>query len=335
MTKFETARQAMRFVSAENRETWIMVGMALKSEFGDRAFELWDDWSRTSEKYQPKVLRQQWKSFKNRMGGITLGSLFHEARVCGWDPNRDVKLARQKVVPRKEQPEDQAEIERAIERAASILKSSRWDEHWYFKQKGLDHMQGLVDERGSLIVPIRSIYGRLMSLQVISEKGKRFLPGSKVRNGCYKSSSTRFPEVAWLCEGYATGLTILKTLLSRKIQDDVFTCFSSHNITNMSKVCRRYYRKTKTAIMIAADNDIAGRKAVEESDRDGEWFPPPNLDANDYYQQVGMEQLANELIEERTRMLRRVNHDRWKGGLVTTWRSGAGTERPTPRKAPI
>ena len=285
-----------------------MVGMALKSEFGERAFDLWDEWSRQSDKYQPKVMRQQWKSFKDKTGGVTIGSLFREARICGWDLERSVKLDHRgprSQLPPPPNPQEEEEIIRAAHQAELIVHSARWSTHRYFRAKKLPKHQGLVDDNGALIVPIRTIHGFIKSVQIISGKKKRFLPGSKVRNGCYKMSVTNAPDAAWLCEGYATGLTIHAALRSVSNKDDVIVCFSAHNITNMSKVCRRYYQRTGTALIIAADNDIAGRRAVEQSERDGEWFPPPNMDANDYYQSIGcnLNRLTEELVQQRQRVL--------------------------------
>ncbi|SEJ63568.1 Primase C terminal 2 (PriCT-2) [Azotobacter beijerinckii] len=35
----------LRFIPADSREVWIQVGMGLKVEFGEAAFDDWDDWS--------------------------------------------------------------------------------------------------------------------------------------------------------------------------------------------------------------------------------------------------------------------------------------------------
>lgn len=72
------------------RETWVTVGMALQSagvEMGqiDYAMNLWDDWSAQSAlKYKgTSDIMTCWRSF-HATDGITIGSLFHLARLAGW-----------------------------------------------------------------------------------------------------------------------------------------------------------------------------------------------------------------------------------------------------------
>ena len=39
----DTLRSALYSVSPEDRDTWVEIGMALKSELGDGGFALWDE----------------------------------------------------------------------------------------------------------------------------------------------------------------------------------------------------------------------------------------------------------------------------------------------------
>ena len=48
----DTLRSALYSVSPEDRDTWVEIGMALKSELGDGGFALWDAWSRQSDRYK-------------------------------------------------------------------------------------------------------------------------------------------------------------------------------------------------------------------------------------------------------------------------------------------
>ncbi len=84
-TTIETLGQALsalRPCRCEDRETWLKVGMAIHAETdgSDSGRELWDAWSQQSEKYQSKVIGQQWRSFKPG-GGVTAGTLYHMADV--------------------------------------------------------------------------------------------------------------------------------------------------------------------------------------------------------------------------------------------------------------
>jgi len=57
---------------------WINVGLALKT-IGDAGFELWDEWSRGSTKYNRKALEYRWKKFEP--SNITIASIFHYAKM--------------------------------------------------------------------------------------------------------------------------------------------------------------------------------------------------------------------------------------------------------------
>jgi hypothetical protein len=66
--------------------SWVQVGMALKAELGEPGFELWDDWSAGSPKYDAGQMAAKWRSFSGR--GITAGTLFHLAKQHGWRRSR-------------------------------------------------------------------------------------------------------------------------------------------------------------------------------------------------------------------------------------------------------
>ncbi len=54
----------LQFIPADERDIWVKVGMALKSEYGEHGFELFDRWSQSSQKYQSSSVISAWKSFK-------------------------------------------------------------------------------------------------------------------------------------------------------------------------------------------------------------------------------------------------------------------------------
>lgn len=76
--------EALLFISAEDRDIWIKVGMALKQEFGDDGLAMWLEWSQTSGKYDEDVALYQWDTFEDRADGVTLGTIHHLAREGGW-----------------------------------------------------------------------------------------------------------------------------------------------------------------------------------------------------------------------------------------------------------
>ena len=76
-------RSALSFLSSDDRDAWIRIGMALKSTNSKTAYGLWCEWSQTSSKYNPKDQEKRWKGLKPD-GAITIASVFHEAKKNGW-----------------------------------------------------------------------------------------------------------------------------------------------------------------------------------------------------------------------------------------------------------
>lgn len=80
------ADAALCYVDAEDYETWIRVGMALKHEFGEAGFSSWDRWSQKSSKYPGMTeAAKKWQTFSPD-GRIKLGVVFELARQAGYSP---------------------------------------------------------------------------------------------------------------------------------------------------------------------------------------------------------------------------------------------------------
>ena len=84
---------ALAYVSADcGYEDWIQVGMAICSELGEGACDVFDYWSSRGAKYPGRAtIEQHWKSFKP--GGITGATLFKRAVDAGWQPPRAPRAA--------------------------------------------------------------------------------------------------------------------------------------------------------------------------------------------------------------------------------------------------
>jgi Primase C terminal 2 (PriCT-2)/RepB DNA-primase from phage plasmid len=79
-------RDALRSINADDRDIWLQCGMAIKDHFGDSGRQLWDEWSRQSDKYNERDQDRTWKSFKRN--GISIGTLFYHAQQAGWRDER-------------------------------------------------------------------------------------------------------------------------------------------------------------------------------------------------------------------------------------------------------
>ncbi len=68
---------------ADHYDTWLQVGMALRS-VADDLLDAWDTWSRHSpDKYSEGACKKKWDSFGK--SGVGIGSLIHWARDDGWE----------------------------------------------------------------------------------------------------------------------------------------------------------------------------------------------------------------------------------------------------------
>jgi len=76
-------RGALAVIPAEDRDTWLKVGAALQL-FGARA--VWDDWSKTSGKFDAADQDRVWASFhgERKEGVITVATIYGWAKERGW-----------------------------------------------------------------------------------------------------------------------------------------------------------------------------------------------------------------------------------------------------------
>ncbi|QDP46547.1 MAG: putative bifunctional DNA primase/polymerase [Prokaryotic dsDNA virus sp.] len=93
-TKVDEIRSALAVINSDDRETWLNIGMAIHSTMaGEQAFEIWDEWSKTSDKYNYEDASRVWSSFSFGAGGITIATLFGLAQSLGWKaPEASIEL---------------------------------------------------------------------------------------------------------------------------------------------------------------------------------------------------------------------------------------------------
>jgi hypothetical protein len=99
-TELARIREALNHVPAHDRDTWVRMGMAVKSELGEDGFDIWDEWSRRDDTYREADARSVWRSI-NPNGEVTVGTLFHEAKRHGFKanghPRRELETAMRDV----------------------------------------------------------------------------------------------------------------------------------------------------------------------------------------------------------------------------------------------
>lgn len=75
-------QDAMAYIPAGDYDTWVTVGKALYS-LGNSGFELWDAWSRNSDKYDGREMPQKWQSFGSG-AAFTPAFIYSKAQENGW-----------------------------------------------------------------------------------------------------------------------------------------------------------------------------------------------------------------------------------------------------------
>lgn len=91
---------ALAFISPEcGYDDWIHIGMAICSELGTGAFDVFDAWSAKASKYPGSAqVAQHWKSFEPGKG-VTGATIFKLAMDAGWSPPKPPRAARSRAQP--------------------------------------------------------------------------------------------------------------------------------------------------------------------------------------------------------------------------------------------
>jgi len=84
----------LQYISPDQRDTWVEVGMGLKSEFGQEGYGPWNNWSQSSKSYDGKAALSVWKSFKK--GGTGMGTVIKLALDAGWKADKTEMSAEEK-----------------------------------------------------------------------------------------------------------------------------------------------------------------------------------------------------------------------------------------------
>ncbi|QJP73396.1 DUF927 domain-containing protein [Burkholderia glumae] len=272
MSEFERARVALGYVPPDDRDTWRQVGMALKAEFGEEGFALWNEWSQGAQNYNGKDARDVWKSFKG--GKITINTLFHLAKVGGFDPRahraKPVDPAERERQKAERAAREAAELAELTEKqqAASALAESIWSaaepapaDHPYLVRKRIpvDALRvyrgglciGTAACDGALVIPARDADGKLWTLEfVLTDGQKRYLPNGR-KAGCFSligGPLSSAPATLLIGEGYATCAT-----LAAATGYPAAVAFDAGNLHAVATALRGQYPDAR--IVVCADDD--------------------------------------------------------------------------------
>lgn len=185
---------------------------------------------------------------------------------------------------------------RAAQHAETELSNCELTPHAYLDSKGFPEELGLVDSEQRLLIPMRDCqdYRRVLSVQRISTDGeKRFLLGGRTKGAIFSLGDAKSP-LTWLCEGYATGLSLRAALRLMSLPARVVVCFSAGNLTHVAGLIggQRF---------VMADNDASGTGERFARATGLPWVMPEEVgtDANDLHQKLGVYALAKLLLHAR------------------------------------
>ncbi len=293
---------ALSFIPADDRETWVSMGMAVKSELGESGYDVWNEWSQTASNYNARAALASWRSFKVA-GGITLGTLLHEARINGWrDTSQHERPSAELLQARKRAAEQLATVEgqerqqaqqKAAKKAAWIMHQCKPEKHAYLHSKGWPELQGMVwrpsEDSNLLCIPMR-IDDHLVGVQMIDKTGqKKFLSGQQTSRAEYVISNPGIGAKRWFVEGYATGLSLRDCLKKNGARYIIHITFSAGNMAKLADIYG--------AGIIIADNDQSGTgERIAKASGLPYWISEvQGEDFNDAHKRMGLFQLSNKM----------------------------------------
>jgi len=218
-----------------------------------------------------------------------------DASVSTWKPDSVSEFDQRRAAKiqaqiNRAQQQTLRQQQQASEKANTILKQSLQAHHKYLFKKGFPDETGNVytqDGKHYLVIPMR-VDGRLVGCQMIDEDGgKKFLFGQQSANAefIFTNGGSHY-----LCEGYATALSLKAALMALKRKFTIHVCFSAGN---MVKVASRL-----GSGIVIADNDVSGtgERVAKQigwsywlSDRAGEDF-------NDFASRLGVFRASQKLL---------------------------------------
>jgi len=218
--------------------------------------------------------------FDGKFGAI-INFAMHESHISYKEDENYVPTVEDRIRREASDQDRKRRQDEAKKKAAYIMRSADLLPHAYLKRKGFDD-KGYV-WNNLLIIPMR-IDSRLVGCQMISEDGtKRFLSG-QITKGASLVIDNKGPD--FICEGFATGLSVRRALKSIKARYKIHVCFSANNMIEIAKGLKEP--------RVIADNDEVGIRTAKKI-ASHYWVGEAGQDFNDYELLFGTEKAADSL----------------------------------------
>ena len=171
--------------------------------------------------------------------------------------------------------------EQAKQKAAYIFSSCYHCPHPYMIRKGFD---GKFSVWKDVLVVAMRIGDELVGCQLIDPTGgKKFLRGQVTKGASLKLGRTGRNIV---CEGFATGYSILRSLRYLKQYHTTHICFSANNMVEVASSLENP--------LVVADHDEMGIKSAKKI-ASTYWLGEAGEDFNDAEQRLGTREVAKSL----------------------------------------
>jgi P4 family phage/plasmid primase-like protien len=282
ISNIERTRSALAFIPANDRDLWVSMAFAVKTEHGDAGFPIWNEWSQQAENYDPKAADDTWRS-ADEIGPVKLGTLIRAAKERGWQDNGVFQKPTQDEIDEQQRIKAERAAQSAAKRAkiskvtadkaTAIAKASTKaeDDNPYLELKGVPATETLLEIEAVtvfeilgyqpkskdvpltgrlLIAPIKQ-NGKLSSLELIDGSGRKAaLAGRGTKTGGYwttqKLPDEDGPEPLQIFEGVATTLSGWCATGAPSV-----AALSSSNLMTIAKIMRERY--PTRPIVIGAD----------------------------------------------------------------------------------
>lgn len=321
LLSIDELRLALTHIPADDRDTWVKVGNAVKTEYGDDGWFAWDEWSQGGESYNANDAESVWRSLQ--VGSNRMGTIIHLAQQHGWTRAKVEMSAADRKQMKAEQEQRrkarQAEIESDEQRRDAMRKAVAmacrqfikkhcrregrspyldakqvdafgvWfprcsvvisiDDHaqradvWpgpevkrFFDdlpQPRPDHISFMRIQQGDVVVPLRDVHGKVVSIQVIKPNGTKLFPKYGRKSGTWhRIGDAGESEVVAVAEGYATAASI-----HMATGWPVAVALDAGNLLRVVPLLGQLYQQARLVICGDDDpqvKDNPGRKKAEE-----------------------------------------------------------------------
>ena len=278
MADYNEVQIALTYIDANDRDTWLKVGTALKAEFGEQGYELFEEWSRTSPKFNLNAVKSTWKSARVQYGNI--GYVFNRAKENGFVRQNIKPMSAAEIEERNRKNRERAakEEQKQAKKQAAASRRAKWvfeertqkvnPQHPYLVKKGISDpavLQHIRQSGNNLIIPLKQ-GKKVVGIQMIFPNGRKYMPADTPKRGSAMflgdTHLENLKQGFFVAEGFATAASI--------VQATGRPCLMTIDAGNMPTVVhslKNVVQKHHIPVVLCADNDEdhKGEKKAKEA----------------------------------------------------------------------